>query len=190
MQGVEFRIFHDCLNVVGENFIKVDPQSNQSPNAFRWMAYFDWLKENRYDNVFMVDSTDVEVLKNPFKALNPKSIYVGNEYNMKVDNNWMRNTQEPLLNIPDYRQVIEANKDQTLINCGIVGGSYKMAMKYLEKRSYLHNKYTDGVLKSTDMAVFNYIMWSNFKENMVSGVKVNTKFKVYEKNNISWFRHK
>src|SRR5690606_5374839 len=109
---------------------------------------------------------------------------------MKVDNNWMRNTQEPLLNIPDYRQVIEANKDQTLINCGIVGGSYKMAMKYLEKRSYLHNKYTDGVLKSTDMAVFNYIMWSNFKENMVSGVKVNTKFKVYEKNNISWFRHK
>ena len=190
--GCKLVIFHDCLKVKDDGmFIKVEPQREYSPNVYRWVVYNGYLYENCNENVFMVDSTDVEVLRNPFQALNPNRLYVGDESAMKVDNSWMRNTQEPLFSIPDYRKVIAANSDKTLVNCGIVGGSYKVAMEYLNYRAKYHAEYTQGVTKSTDMAIFNYIVWKHFAERITHGIKVNTGFKRFEPDNgISLFRHK
>jgi len=140
--------------------------------------------------VWMVDSTDVEVLRNPFMSVNPNRLYVGNEFNMKVDNTWMRRTQEPLFKINDYRQIISANAREVLPNCGIVGGGYDIVMEYLKLRVQYHSAHTVGILKSTDMSIFNYIIWKHFKGRTTSGVKVNTRFKQNERNNISFFKHK
>ena len=189
--GVDYRIFHDCFNVDNEKFIKLEGSKYYAPNVYRWLVFEEWLSENYVDNVFMVDSTDVEVLRNPFVSLNPNKLYVGNEYNMRVDNLWMKKRQEPLLSsLRDYRNVIARNGKQTLLNCGITGGSYDMVMSYLGHRSRIHKEHTRGVLGSTDMAVFNYIIWKYFKGQFTSGLKVNTRFKQNEYNQVSFFKHK
>lgn len=190
--NVKIKIFHDCLNVPDDGtFIRVPSTEQYSPNVYRWFIYQKWLSENKHDNVFMVDSTDVVVLRNPFLSLNPNRLYVGDEYGQKVENEWMRRTQEPLLAIPDYRKTIWRNSQKTLVNCGIVGGAYDMVMKYLAYRVKYHEKYTKGQLKSTDMAIFNYIVGKHFKNIITHGIKVNTKFKHNEKDNgVSFFKHK
>lgn len=189
--GVPLKIFHDCIDRPDDDvFIRVPRQEHYSPNVYRWIVYRAYLEDNPVDNVFMVDSTDVEVLRNPFLSLNPNRLYVGDEYNMRVDNVWMRRNQEPLFRIPDYRRVIGGNGGQTLVNCGIVGGAYKISMEYLEHRVRYHEKYTHGVLKSTDMAIFNYTIWKHFKDRITHGLKVNTRFKMNEHNKVSFFRHK
>lgn len=189
--GVDYRIFHDCFDIDNEKFIKLEGSKDYAPNVYRWLVFEEWLSENYYGNVFMVDSTDVEVLRNPFVSLNPNKLYVGNEWNMKVDNLWMNKRQEPLLrSLRDYRNVIATNGKQTLLNCGITGGSYDMVMSYLGHRSRIHKEHTKGVLGSTDMAVFNYIIWKYFKGQFTSGLKVNTRFKQNEYNQVSFFKHK
>lgn len=189
--GVDYRIFHDCFDIDNEKFIKLEGSKDYAPNVYRWLVFEEWLSENYYDNVFMVDSTDVEVLRNPFVSLNPNKLYVGNEWNMKVDNLWMKKRQEQLLkSLRDYRDVIYRNGKQTLLNCGITGGSYDMVMSYLGHRVKIHKEHTKAVVGSTDMAVFNYIIWKYFKEQFTSGLKVNTRFKQNEYNQVSFFRHK
>lgn len=190
--GAPLKIFHDCLPVNDDGiFIKVPKQHMFSPNAYRWIVYRDYLTSNPNENVFMVDSTDVELFRNPFQSLNPNRLYSGDEFAMKVDNNWMRTTQEPLFDIPDYRKTIELYGDKTLPNCGIVGGSLEVVTEYLTHRSRYHNKYTKGVLKSTDMAIHNYIVWKHFHDRLSHGLKINTKFKRNEPDNgISYFKHK
>ena len=189
--GVDYRIFHDCLETDNPKFIKVEPQTDYAPNVSRYFVFRDWLLQNEVDNVFMVDSTDVEVLRNPFMSLNPEKLYVGDEYAMRVDNIWMRRNQEPhLKSLVDYRRTIASNGRNVLVNCGITGGSHKMAMEYLKHRVELHTKHTKGTLQSTDMAIFNYIVWKYFKGRITNGLKVNTKFKKYEYNKVSYFRHK
>lgn len=189
--GVDYRLFHDCLDVMGHNFVKVAPQGEYAPNVYRWFQYFEWLKENPVDHVFMVDSTDVEVLRNPFQALNYNKLYTGDEYNMTVDNYWMRKHQEPhLKSLGSYRAMIQSVGRETLPNCGIVGGGYDVVMEYLSYRVELHEKHTKGVLASTDMAIHNYILARYFKGRITQGLKVNTRFKMNEYNGISLFRHK
>jgi len=103
----------------------------------------------------------------------------------------MQRCQEPFLaSLTDYRDVIEANAMEVLPNCGIVGGSLRMVMEYLAYRVEYHEKYTHGILQSTDMAIFNYILWKHFKGRMTSGIKVNTRFKCDEYNKVSFFKHK
>lgn len=189
--GVDYRIFHDCIDTDDPKFVKVSPQYEHSPNAWRWFLYHDWVKSNPHDNIFMVDSTDVEMLRNPFVTMNPNRLYVGDEFNMRVDNGWMRRNQEPYLkSLKDYRHVISTYSREVLINCGIVGGGRDVVMEYLEKRVSVHEKHTKGVTDSTDMAIFNYICWKYFKDRLTSGLKVNTKFKQFERNGISFFKHK
>lgn len=191
--GVESVVFHDCLEAgtEGVGFVSIPKQHDQAPNVHRWSVYYDWLKQNPTDQVFMVDSTDVEVLRNPFQALNPNKLYTGDEFNMVVDNFWMRKNQEPhLASLKDYRSTIRKMGRETLPNCGIVGGSYEIVMEYLGHRVAIHNEHTKGCLSSTDMAVHNYILCKHFTGRVTHGVKVNTRFKRYEYNEISFFKHK
>lgn len=194
--GLEIRIFHDCIKGVDNNkdFVYVSPQHEYAPNVYRWLVYQEWAKlksTEQYEYIFMVDSTDVEVLRNPFLSLNPNKLYVGDECDMKVDNKWMRDFEEPYMTaFDDYRKVISENGSKRLINCGIVGGSRKVVANYLSLATpYIMR--TKGTLKSTDMSIFNYTVWKHIGYNNIThGVKVNTRFKHNEYNSISFFKHK
>jgi glycosyltransferase involved in cell wall biosynthesis len=193
LKGIKVKVFHNCFEEPDTDdveFIKIDPSVSHSPNVYRWIVYYDYLRKNRFEKIWMVDSTDVECLRDPFE-MDEGLVYCGNEHSMMVDNQWMRNTQERFVKgISDYRRIISINARKTLINCGLVGGCFPVVMDLLSIWSDLHSRYTAGLLHSTDMAVFNYVIWKHFYNRMVTGEKINTRFKRFEKNEISWWRHK
>ena len=190
--GIEIKIFHDCFEYENDIFVKCYPKKSIPAYLSRWLVYKEWLKENKRDFIFCVDSTDVEVLRYPFNSLNPNYLYIGDEYNNKMSNSWFaeRRHFEPLNKIQDYYTVIDSVLNETLLNCGIVGGSYAVLTEFLGLVSEPINRHFEGYMKANDMAVGNYIFWKHFKNRMYHGIKVNTGFKKFEYNNISFFKHK
>lgn len=195
-QDVGIKIFHNCFKNPPElkncEWIYVEPDQRFTPNVVRWMIYHEYLKNNQnfIRGVFMVDSTDVQMLKNPFRnSLEHDVIYCGSE-ERKVENDWMRYTQEQFLNISDYRKIIEANANKRLVNCGICGGRTDIILKFLEKLVEYHQKHSMYLDSSSDMSVFNYTVWKHFSKNLRVGEEINTRFKGNEFNNVAWWKHK
>lgn len=190
-------IFSDCfLDSINSEYIKFEstlPSHTHSPNVYRWIVYHEWMQKNSFEKCWMVDSTDVTLQKEPFKIIKPGYLYCGDEHDMKTDNNWMKSFQEVHIKPPieDYRQVISENAEETLINCGIVGGCSEIIVSLIEKWSGIHKEKTVGLMASTDMAVFNYVVRKHFNDILVHGPKINTKFKHFEKNNnVAIWKHK
>ena len=193
--GCKIKIFHNCFYkppiIDNLEWVRVEPDKKYMPNVARWFHYKDYLSNHKeIESVFCVDSTDVKMLRNPFNEMEDDILYVGNECDMKVENDWMKRNQEVLLSIPDYRKIIKANREKTLINCGLVGGNINIMKEYLDKLCDNHEKYSSDVGRSTDMAIFNYTIWKHFSDRIFSGEIVNTRFKYNETNEISWWKHK
>jgi hypothetical protein len=141
------------------------------------------MQRNEFDKCWMVDSTDVELLKDPFKIVEPDKLYCGDEFGMLTDNRWMRVNQEKYFRIEDYRAVINRHSNDVLINCGLVGGSWDVIYRLIEMWSGIHKNKTVGMRHSTDMAIFNYVARKHFNDMLVHGELINTKFKYFETNN-------
>lgn len=182
--------FVDTINSEYVEFIDTKPSRTHSPNVYRWIVYWEWMQLNDFNNIWMVDSTDVELLKNPFKIIEKDNLYCGDEYGMITDNNWMRKTQEPHFRISDYRQIINKHAKETLINCGIVGGSYEVIFPFIQIWADIHKNKTVGLKNSTDMAIFNYVARKYYNDIIVHGEKINTRFKYFEYNKVSIWKHK
>lgn len=198
--GERIFIFHNCfkdsdielLNDQQTKFIKVKPEFDVLPNMARWIEYDKYLNEHsdEFENVFFTDSTDVIMLKSPFKVMDLDKIYTGDEYNQRIDNKWMAECEAPNFKIYDYAEVIEKNADKTLLNCGIVGGSMKIMRHFIHHLANLHRDYSRNTAYSTDMAAFNYLCHKHYYSIVSHGKHVNTRFKTFEVNNVSWFQHK
>jgi len=181
-------VFSDCfVDSVNSEYIKFEkslPSKTHSPNVYRWIVYQEWMQRNDFDKCWMVDSTDVVLLKEPFKILEKGKLYCGDEIGMITDNSWMRKTQERFIsNIPDYRQIILRHKNEILINCGLVGGCSDVIEPLIDIWAGLHKTKTVGLRYSTDMAIFNYVAHKHYNDVLVHGEAINTKFKHEELNN-------
>lgn len=182
-------LFHDCFkgDEIKSKYVKFEkttPSNTHSPNVYRCIVYYEWMKHNTFDKIWFVDSTDVELLKDPFKIIENDKLYSGDECDMKTDNNWMRTHQERhLRSITDYRHIIQRNANTRLLNCGIYGGHYNIIKQFIGIQATIHKDHTCGLRFSTDMAVFNYVARKYFNDNIVHGEEINTKFKHYEKEN-------
>lgn len=188
-------IFSDCFidSVQSEyvEFVSSLPSKTHSPNVYRWIVYQEWMQANSFEKCWMVDSTDVELLKEPFKLLESGRLYCGDEFGMLTDNRWMRTTQEPHFRISDYRTIINQYKNETLINCGLVGGCSDIIEPLIEMWADIHKTKTVGLRHSTDMAVFNYVARKHFNDVLIHGERINTKFKHFEtKNKTAIWKHK
>lgn len=180
-------IFNDCfVDSVNSEYIQFEntlPSKTHSPNVYRWIVYHEWMQKNEFEKCWMVDSTDVVLLKNPFTIIEKGKLYCGDECDMKTDNNWMRKNQEKHFRIKDYRSVIEEYANETLINCGLVGGHADIIYPLVETWADIHKNKTVGLRYSTDMAIFNYVARKYYNNVLVHGEKINTKFKHEETNN-------
>lgn len=187
-------IFTDCNHPQDSKyikFIKTIPSKSHSPNVYRWIVYQDWMRNNTFNKIWMVDSTDVVLLRNPFDIINDGMLYCGDEYDMLTDNQWMRVHQERYLHIDDYRIVISRYAKERLINCGLVGGGHFIMVGLVNTWANLHKTHTVGLRVSTDMAIFNYVARKYYNYILVTGEKINTKFKHEEQNNkIAIWKHK
>jgi hypothetical protein len=183
-------VLHDCLNKKNTNYIKyVQVEAKINPYFQRWISILEYLKSTDLEYVFCVDATDVVMLKNPFLDDLKGYLFVGDEqqvWNCK----WIVNNHHNDITIQDYFNVFNQNKNQTLLNAGIIGGSKEIVVDFLTKiiAFYKANNENCGL---TDMASFNYIARKYFNSVIKNGRKINTIFKANDSDNkMAYFKHK
>lgn len=196
-KGNHIRIFYDCLDnlPIIENceWIKVDTSSTYTPTVYRWIVYNEYLQqtEAEYEKIFCVDSTDVEMLNNPFTQMEKDTLYCGSEHKWKVkDKPLLKKKKKKLFTAPDFRDVIEKYSEQVMLNAGIVGGDVKIVSEFVEKVAFLHKKYSKNLKLSADMPVFNYVALKYFHDKVVTGYPVHTPFTNYYYDFSCWWKHK
>lgn len=204
LQGI---IFHNNFTIETckefENnfisFIKIDYDKRFNPNVYRYFVYRDFLEKemHRFKNIFVTDISDVTVLRNPFIDTffleNPNSIFCGDEPQI-LRNDWMQAHSEVLRNkIADFAEYEIEFSDETLLNCGIIGGSASLLYDFIQKLSDIHQCFNNDnqTAYTGDMGAFNYLARTQFNQNIKHGAPVNTVFKMYETEPTNcWFRHK
>jgi hypothetical protein len=179
-------------------FIKIVHDIRFNPNVFRYFVYTQFLKKycDSIDSLFVTDVSDVLVLKNPFiQPLftdNSDFISCGDEPT-NLDNEWMQLHGSHLRSrITDYIEIELANQLQRLLNCGVIGGTIQTIKPLIESIWQIHENYNfDNTTSFTgDMGAFNYILRKNYNNRILHGTPVNTIFKAYFDDGISWFQHK
>ena len=181
------------------SFIKIvyDPQFN--PNVFRYFVYRNFLQHHiqQINGIFITDVTDVVLVKNPFTdplfIKNPSALFCGDEPKL-LNNDWMIAHAENLRkNIPDYAAYESNFGEETLLNCGIIGGYASVFFDFLQQLCAIHHQANreNKTAYTGDMGAFNYLARTRFNNQLIHGAPVNTVFKLYEnERNDCWFRHK
>lgn len=204
LQGL---IFHNnfsqktCKSFENKNisFIKIDYNPQFNPNVFRYFIYRDFLQQHiqQIKGIFVTDITDVVLVNNPFIDPffydNPTALFCGDEPKI-LHNDWMIAHAENLRkNIADYAAYESTFGNETLLNCGIIGGTAPIFFDFLKQLCAIHQhaNYDNKTAYTGDMGAFNYLARTVFNHQLIHGAPVNTVFKEYEKNrNDCWFRHK
>lgn len=187
MNGQRLIILNDCFDdMVDGNVEWVRVKSTLTPYWQRWLSSYQWLRDNpEVERCFLVDSTDVEMLKNPFKEeLDMTKIYVGDE-NTVLNNPWMK-ARHPHRTLLAF---ISANRYKPLLNCGVIGGNSELVASLIKDMYALRMELGPSV-GSTEMGAFNYLCYTKYAHRIVAGRKVTTIFKNEEYNDISWWKHK
>jgi hypothetical protein len=177
--------------------VKYNPVYNLSVN--RYFVYLDYIMNHHYpiESLFITDSTDVEVVNNPFEQPlfynNRTALFCGDEPTT-LNNEWMANHSTHFRDqIPEFAAYEKKFANETLLNCGIIGGKINTMTNLLNELVKFHTQYNQDnkTLFTGDMGAFNYIVRTQFNTEIFHGVPVNTLFKGFEKNNQDcWFRHK
>lgn len=172
--GIELIILDDTVNI---------KPKHENPYFARWIAIAEHLKSKRYRNVFCVDATDVQVLRNPFNFPLENYLYTGDEPSRTNNNIWLKKHHSGDI----YKTIF--NRSFPLMNAGIVGGKHSVVSSFINQIIDNTNKCDKTSL--TDMALFNAIAhlpeWAKIRRN---GPQVNTIFKSYQDNGCAWFMHK
>lgn len=200
-------IFHNnftretCLKYESDSlfFIPVDYDPLFNPNVYRYFVYRDFLQKHSHllKNIFITDITDVVLVKNPFTdpffTENPEAIFCGDEPKI-LNNDWMNaHSAHFRKKIPDYAEYENKYGNETLLNCGIIGGSFRVFCNFIQKLCALHQQFNhDNQTQYTgDMGAFNYLARTQFNDQLKHGPPVNTVFKHYENDRSDcWFIHK
>jgi glycosyltransferase involved in cell wall biosynthesis len=160
----------------------VPVEAPQNPYFDRWLHFYRYLRDHpEIRFVWCLDATDTELLNAPFD-LEPGVLYVGYEPSV-VGIPWMRD------NHPEYATWIEENKDEQLLNCGVIGGerTVVMALCHAMLREFYDFKGAGKTLK-LDMGAFNYVVRRFFRR---TGPSVVTVFRSENrKDKIAKIRHK
>ena len=180
-------------------FIEVEHDSRFNPNVFRYFVYSDFLRRhmNHYENLFITDIGDVVLVQNPFIhphfLANTEALFCGDEPKT-LDDEWMWAHSSNLRNnIADFADYENQFKHETLLNCGIIGGSAPLMLDFLEQLCAIHEQANteNRTAYTGDMGAFNYLARTKFNPLIKHGAPVNTVFKNYEtERHDCWFRHK
>jgi hypothetical protein len=95
--------------------------------------------------------------------------------------------------ISDFVEYETKFGDETLLNCGIIGGSTLLLYEFIQKLCDIHQHFNcnNQTEYTGDMGAFNYLARTQFNQNIKHGTPVNTVFKLYETERTDcWFRHK
>lgn len=191
--NTELVLINDCFSLNDTSSLGIlnfkDTVKHQNPYFSRWINYRDALKDIMYnrksDNVFMTDCNDVELLRHPFRNIQPNKLYVGWEQQV-IGCQWMLNHHKS-----NFGQTfIKCNLKTPLLNAGVIGGRYEIVMEFLDRICDMIGILPDLESDNTDMCLFNWILYSHFNGRFESGESVTTIFKAFKDNGKAIWRHK
>jgi hypothetical protein len=181
------------------SFEKIEYDGRFNPNVFRYFVYNNYIKKHssRLENLFVTDVSDVVLLNNPFTdplfVANKDCLFCGDEPEL-LDIYWMKDHSTHLRGkIDDFASFEELHKNDTLLNCGIIGGNILLMKSFIEKLSLIHqvNNADNNTAYTGDMGAFNYLARTKYSGRIIHGSPVNTVFKGYESQRRDcWFKHK
>lgn len=157
---------------------------NDNPYLERWICILKHLETCSDDYVFCVDATDVLMLNNPFKENLGNYIWVGDEPGT-INNEWLLKHH----NLPLFNTFFKTHASKPLLNAGLLGGRKSIIQSFLGRMVWYIQNHETGF---TDMALLNFVLYTEFADKIRHGRKVNTIFKAYDTINKhgSWFSHK
>ncbi|VGQ11787.1 hypothetical protein SB5439_04995 [Klebsiella variicola] len=195
--GIELAILHDCFEgVTDSEYVK----HIRLPVMHRAGAWVRWIRAHAYllmnqdiEYAFMVDSTDVQMVKDPFPFLEKGKLYLGDETKL-VDNDWMRafhGNNETDLFIKKYGT-------RPLFNCGICGGDRDILIEFtgkmVDKYYQFEGDNRHGIASNlnSDMGIFNMLAHQEYAGRVEHGPHINTKFGHWEpyETATAWWKHK
>lgn len=198
LKDTKLVVLHDCLSDADTDkveFVRVPTSIN--PYFQRWVSYRRYLMDNAetIGNVFCIDGTDVEQLREPDWEGLGDLIHVGDEPEMVDDRaGWMRK-HHPAIKIQEFLDIY--GKRVQMLNAGIVGGRVEVVCDFIRRLLDFWATLEDDAFKmrspnagTTDMGAFNYVARMMFGDRIRSGRHVCTTFKAEERNDYSWFKHK
>jgi hypothetical protein len=187
--GLEGRIFYDNLS---DEFVQkystdkikfVRVETSQYSNLdWRWFCYRNYLEENKFDNVFLTDGSDVAVVKNPSKI-----ILDYNDIDLFVCKDSIKLSQFPYIQVHQQANwenlgwflICQNNAD--LINMGVVGGTYNNILEFLNKFCETRIRLGNPDFGSADMWVGQYVFRHLLSDkNIMIGEPFTSNFKQYE----------
>lgn len=197
-EKAEIIILHDCLEGLSDServkHYKMPGMKNRSGAWARWVRAHNFLVMNPdIEYAFIVDSTDVQMVIDPFPLMVKGKLYLGDEPK-KVNIDWMHANHRH----PEMKQMIETHGERTLLNCGLCGGDRDILIEFtgqmVEKLYQYEGDSRHGIDSPlySDMGIFNYIAYNYYPEHIVNGAMVNTKFGQWEpyEEARAWWKHK
>lgn len=162
------------------NFIKVNP-SIYSNNDWRFFVYRDYFETHEYDSVFLTDGSDVTVVNDPSLIIKEFD-----NINIFVCKDSIKLKDFPYLSLHnqvgwDGRIYFTRNNNHfDLINMGVIGGSYKNIIDFLDKFCITRIELGNPDFNS-DMwlgqYIFRYLMQDS---SLMVGEPFTSNFKQYE----------
>ena len=165
-------------------FTKVNINNEYNVYVNRFKVMYNYLKNNPVEKVIISDVTDVVFLKeNLFDYIQDGFIYTGIE-NKLLNINWVEiNSEKIRSSEKKYNDWWNLNKNNfKLLNCGLIGGDYKFIEAELEKFINILIKYAKNTNETSDMFVWNYVLYNSDKK-IIFGSPFHTEFKKFDLNN-------
>lgn len=174
-------VLHDGLTIDRENYCVPSPLPATQQ---RWIAQYRWLRDHTdVEFVWLVDATDVVMLNDPFPRMQRGTLYAGWE-NEIVGCPWIYEHS------PNTREWVDANANQMLLNCGLIGGDRTVVLDVCRRMIDMLVS-TRSQDPPEEMVFFNIIARQHYSANLITGRQVATVFKDYKDSDpTSWFAHK
>lgn len=141
---------------------------------------------------WLVDATDVEMLRDPFPLMERGKLYLGCEPTI-LSNEWMRKSHPA----PEVQKFIDAHPHDQLLNAGLIGGDRETLMEFLHEMVRLHGdrqmrRFWREDAAGDDLGDMGHLQVAadKFRDRLVTGPFVCTTFRAEEKNGHSLWRHK
>ncbi len=207
VNGLNGIMFHNCFNAseiatfssLPVKFIGVPFPRTYMSGLYRFELYYKFINKfaAHIEHIFFTDSTDLDVLKNPFihKEYRSDKIYIGCEP-VVPGNKWIignNHIPSACKGFEKYIDLVKTDKafaNRKLLNAGLIGGALPVVAPFIRRMTEECTKmYPRPYIQ--DMPILNYLAYVEFKDRVVFGDQVNTVFTQYEKDNkVAWFRHK
>jgi len=149
------------------------------PNNYRFLKFFDFLKENtNYNNILISDVSDVYFQSDPFEDLKGEFIFFAEEEDLiKIGENGFNSRW--ILQCFGNNE-LEKIKNNPIICCGTIIGSYNNVLEYCKKSSSemmrVKNENPQSFSDMMDQGIHNYICYNNMDLFIGPSIKKNGDF--------------